>query len=562
MEETNYESEENKNKKYFKEMEESIKKSFCEVGPQFPKNCKSSINNSSIAQIIVNRRNSFDCDQSRGEKFHLSQCPLMDDMSLWVNNGIGDMGYLSRRPSKLATPRIDDTYNHLAVAQDDNLASFGFRNIFASVNASQQQRVEISPNLVSKCIGFFIRNLIKCNSHRSPSSIPSRYHALDKPGTHPAPNDLEQIPSFSHRTSNAPLHPPLSRQPLEYTVTSNNNFQHAPLIPSLTIIASFVEQICVMTQMEYECAVISLVYIERLKEYSNDQFFLTESNWKSVVFICMLMANKVNDDFHMLNSDYTQIFPGLELQRINMLELKLLELLDTKLYVNVSEYAKYHFRIQDLITKLGINQSRKMSASSTLISDADKNVKKTFDFFKMLHLKRSEKSSSHRELRKDSLDEAMMIKEAEECDDQTPPFAAGDMYKTVHVDHGDNRHAHSVASDGVESERQLTSSTEKIQSDLSLVINKEELADAIVKQHIQYPLSYDKRSPNKIRKCASRVSNSDSTEKGVLSTDNTIVVNDTSYTSTSHWKALGRVIGRVAILFDRSKKKSATVHVE
>jgi hypothetical protein len=103
--------------------------------------------------------------------------------------------------------------------------------------------------------------------------------------------------------------------------------------------------------MEYECAVISLIYLARMISYSNGIFHLDETNYRGVLLACMVVATKVWDDFGMLNSGYTQIFPGLLLQRVNELETQLLHALRFDLWITIKEFTFYHFLIQDLITK-------------------------------------------------------------------------------------------------------------------------------------------------------------------------------------------------------------------
>ncbi len=65
----------------------------------------------------------------------------------------------------------------------------------------------------------------------------------------------------------------------------------------------------------------------------------------------LLLSSKIWDDYHVRNADYCKLFEGLTLTRVNQLESTLLNILTFRLFVNVSEYSKYHFQIQDLITK-------------------------------------------------------------------------------------------------------------------------------------------------------------------------------------------------------------------
>ena len=103
--------------------------------------------------------------------------------------------------------------------------------------------------------------------------------------------------------------------------------------------------------MEYECAVVSLYYLQRVLVYSNGSFFYTSSNWRAVVLAAMLLANKLWDDFHMSNYDYTYIFPGITLERINELEVALWLAMGHNLIVSRSNYSQTHFAVQEIIAK-------------------------------------------------------------------------------------------------------------------------------------------------------------------------------------------------------------------
>lgn len=77
---------------------------------------------------------------------------------------------------------------------------------------------------------------------------------------------------------------------------------------------------------------------------------LLKENWKGIILSCVILANKVWDDFHMQNLDYCYVFNGLTVERINALELQLLIALDNRCNVSPSVYAHTHFEIQAMIT--------------------------------------------------------------------------------------------------------------------------------------------------------------------------------------------------------------------
>lgn len=111
--------------------------------------------------------------------------------------------------------------------------------------------------------------------------------------------------------------------------------------------------------MEYECIVISLVYVRRLIKKSDGQFALLSDNWKGVILACIVLSNKVWDDFHMSNQDYCHVFKGLTLERVNALELLLLLSIDNRCNVSPTVYAQTHCEIQAMITLKSIETKAK-----------------------------------------------------------------------------------------------------------------------------------------------------------------------------------------------------------
>ena len=54
----------------------------------------------------------------------------------------------------------------------------------------------------------------------------------------------------------------------------------------------------------------------------------------------------------MWNSDFSQISPGLNLKRVNALEVDFLRALDFSVRVPASSYAKYYFQLRTMCSKL------------------------------------------------------------------------------------------------------------------------------------------------------------------------------------------------------------------
>eukprot|EP00555_Chaetoceros_dichaeta_P005573 CAMPEP_0198258432 /NCGR_PEP_ID=MMETSP1447-20131203/7862_1 /TAXON_ID=420782 /ORGANISM="Chaetoceros dichaeta, Strain CCMP1751" /LENGTH=760 /DNA_ID=CAMNT_0043945551 /DNA_START=94 /DNA_END=2376 /DNA_ORIENTATION=- len=128
-------------------------------------------------------------------------------------------------------------------------------------------------------------------------------------------------------------------------------------IPSLEEITDFYRFVFNKAQMESDCIIVSLIYVERLLRDTNGGVSPNSKNWRSVLFSCMVMASKVWDDLSMWNKDFSHVCPsGLKfpLKRINELELALLNCLKFNVKVLASEYAKYYFLMRSMLIRSGL----------------------------------------------------------------------------------------------------------------------------------------------------------------------------------------------------------------
>jgi hypothetical protein len=128
-------------------------------------------------------------------------------------------------------------------------------------------------------------------------------------------------------------------------------------VPSLDAIADFYRDVFTQAQMESDCIIMSLIYVERLVKNTGGLLRPRRSNWRSLLISCLIMASKVWDDLSMWNGDFSQTCPAgvhFSLQRINELELAVLKVLKYKVKVPASEYAKYYFLLRSMLIKSGL----------------------------------------------------------------------------------------------------------------------------------------------------------------------------------------------------------------
>ena len=62
-------------------------------------------------------------------------------------------------------------------------------------------------------------------------------------------------------------------------------------------------------QLEKDCVVMSLFYIERLLAESAGELRICRTNWRSILLSGMILSSKVWDDLSMWSSDFARVRP-------------------------------------------------------------------------------------------------------------------------------------------------------------------------------------------------------------------------------------------------------------
>ena len=123
--------------------------------------------------------------------------------------------------------------------------------------------------------------------------------------------------------------------------------------PEPQTIFDFMVDIIILTKMEKEVIILSLIYIERL--IFNTGLLLNSRNWRRILLTAMIIASKIWDDNSFENSHFSQVFANLGVGEINTLERIFLELINYKVYVKQSEYFKYLLMVKIIALKYNYN---------------------------------------------------------------------------------------------------------------------------------------------------------------------------------------------------------------
>ncbi|KAI1899756.1 hypothetical protein AGOR_G00065030 [Albula goreensis] len=153
--------------------------------------------------------------------------------------------------------------------------------------------------------------------------------------------------------------------------------------PEHKLIYRFVRTLFSAAQLTAECAIVTLVYLERLLTYA--ELDICPCNWKRMVLGAILLASKVWDDQAVWNVDYCQILKDITVEDMNEMERHFLELLQFNINVPASVYAKYYFDLRSLaddnnlsfpLEPLSNERAQKLEAISRLCEDKYKDLSK------------------------------------------------------------------------------------------------------------------------------------------------------------------------------------------
>eukprot|EP01111_Echinosteliopsis_oligospora_P010471 TRINITY_DN3263_c0_g1_i1.p1 TRINITY_DN3263_c0_g1~~TRINITY_DN3263_c0_g1_i1.p1 ORF type:complete len:611 (-),score=130.66 TRINITY_DN3263_c0_g1_i1:43-1875(-) len=115
--------------------------------------------------------------------------------------------------------------------------------------------------------------------------------------------------------------------------------------PTESDVFIFLKTIFEFQRMDVECVVMCVVYIERLLELT--ALTMDRTNWRRVCLGSIIVSSKVWEDLAVWNQDFLEVFHNSVTGReLHQLELQFLGLVQYRLAIPASTYAKYYFELR------------------------------------------------------------------------------------------------------------------------------------------------------------------------------------------------------------------------
>lgn len=119
-------------------------------------------------------------------------------------------------------------------------------------------------------------------------------------------------------------------------------------LPTQEEISEFLKALFYCAQFSIECCVLALIYINRIIALTG--IAINSKNWRPLMFISLMIAQKVWDDKYLNNEDFAYIYPFFDTEQINILEIKFLEMVQYNVFVKFSLYFKYYLELKSLFS--------------------------------------------------------------------------------------------------------------------------------------------------------------------------------------------------------------------
>jgi len=124
-------------------------------------------------------------------------------------------------------------------------------------------------------------------------------------------------------------------------------------MPTQKDIEDFIYVLFDCGKIKPELSIIMLVYLQRLLVFA--QFPVMRDNWRPLILISTLTAEKVWSDIPLSNKDFSFIYSFFKAEQISRMETIYLNLLKFDVQVSQKLYTQYYFNLRTLTEQIEVS---------------------------------------------------------------------------------------------------------------------------------------------------------------------------------------------------------------
>ncbi|GKT31863.1 hypothetical protein ADUPG1_006193 [Aduncisulcus paluster] len=114
--------------------------------------------------------------------------------------------------------------------------------------------------------------------------------------------------------------------------------------PTFDSIYSFIHSLFKKARIEPECLLAGIVLMRRyLEKYTG----LSPNNWKRLLFTCLMLGSKSQDDVSCTSRSFSYCTADFTLHELNKMERNVLTAIGYNLVVTVEEYAEIYYELKE-----------------------------------------------------------------------------------------------------------------------------------------------------------------------------------------------------------------------
>jgi hypothetical protein len=219
------------------------------------------------------------------------------------------------------------------------------------------------------------------SSLSTPPTMPLDARCLGARGLHPNDVDIFDIDHYLSRSYSVQV-PLLARVAPVSLFEQRRQYHSVPSPPTVRHVWFLLRRLCSQAHLHAECAIIALIYVERLMETRG--LVVTPRNWIVVLVTALLSASKVWDDHaSFLNADIPLILPIFTLRDVNAMERSFLSCISYELYISAESYSQYFYGLKSI---QGIRNTRDIPRWSVQRSECRVPRDSWFSLIRCTHL--------------------------------------------------------------------------------------------------------------------------------------------------------------------------------